>query len=143
MLSALVLQGNLSQESWFEFIAWSFEFSYFSEHCNIFWLVWILVDMGFDSGTMLETMNTLSTSDHSSVVSITLFVTLLCACIVIGHLLEENRWMNESITALIIVSTCIILFTCAKCICCWPSVSWSIYLVLYACFYDLSLLLLF
>ncbi|MBA0704206.1 hypothetical protein Golax_016477 [Gossypium laxum] len=31
-----------------------------------------------------------------------MFVALLCACIVIGHLLEENRWMNESITALII-----------------------------------------
>ncbi|GMN25268.1 hypothetical protein TIFTF001_000867 [Ficus carica] len=44
----------------------------------------------------------LSTSDHSSVVSMNLFVALLCACIVIGHLLEENRWMNESITALII-----------------------------------------
>ncbi|OEL17024.1 Sodium/hydrogen exchanger 2 [Dichanthelium oligosanthes] len=43
-----------------------------------------------------------STSDHASVVSINLFVTLLCACIVLGHLLEENRWVNESITALII-----------------------------------------
>lgn len=43
-----------------------------------------------------------TTSDHKSVVSINLFVTLLCACIVIGHLLEENRWMNESITALAI-----------------------------------------
>ncbi|CAA0834797.1 Sodium/hydrogen exchanger 2 [Striga hermonthica] len=51
---------------------------------------------------MMETMNKLSTSDHASVVSITVFVTLLCACIVIGHLLEENRWINESITALII-----------------------------------------
>lgn len=44
-----------------------------------------------------------ATSDHTSVVSINLFVALLCGCIVIGHLLEENRWMNESITALIIV----------------------------------------
>ncbi|CAI0384367.1 unnamed protein product [Linum tenue] len=44
----------------------------------------------------------LSTSDHASVVSMNLFVALLCACIVIGHLLEENRWMNESITALLI-----------------------------------------
>ncbi|KAJ8511065.1 hypothetical protein OPV22_001499 [Ensete ventricosum] len=43
-----------------------------------------------------------SASDHTSVVSINLFVALLCGCIVIGHLLEENRWMNESITALII-----------------------------------------
>ncbi|KAL7132186.1 hypothetical protein ABFS83_12G055200 [Erythranthe nasuta] len=58
--------------------------------------------MGFDSVSMKETDIYLSTSDHASVVSITLFVTLLCACIVVGHLLEENRWMNESITALII-----------------------------------------
>ncbi|WCJ23549.1 sodium hydrogen exchanger 2 [Euphorbia peplus] len=52
-------------------------------------------------------------SDHSSVVSINLFVALICACIVIGHLLEETRWMNESITALAI-GLCtggIILFT--------------------------------
>ncbi|TYJ00928.1 hypothetical protein E1A91_A13G118900v1 [Gossypium mustelinum] len=41
-------------------------------------------------------------SDHASVVSMNLFVALLCASIVIGHLLEENRWMNESITALAI-----------------------------------------
>ncbi|KAL5768355.1 hypothetical protein ACOSQ2_015138 [Xanthoceras sorbifolium] len=47
-------------------------------------------------------LQNLTTSDHASVVSINLFVALLCACIVIGHLLEENRWMNESITALII-----------------------------------------
>eukprot|EP00252_Welwitschia_mirabilis_P023585 TRINITY_DN6706_c0_g1_i2.p1 TRINITY_DN6706_c0_g1~~TRINITY_DN6706_c0_g1_i2.p1 ORF type:complete len:549 (+),score=66.10 TRINITY_DN6706_c0_g1_i2:443-2089(+) len=51
---------------------------------------------------LLVKMGLNSMSDHSSVVSITLFMTLLCACIVIGHLLEENRWMNESITALII-----------------------------------------
>ncbi|KAF5739512.1 sodium/hydrogen exchanger 2-like isoform X1 [Tripterygium wilfordii] len=49
-----------------------------------------------------EKLQMLSTSDHASVVSINLFVALLCACIVIGHLLEENRWMNESITALLI-----------------------------------------
>ncbi|MFQ6630927.1 hypothetical protein Gotur_008444 [Gossypium turneri] len=46
---------------------------------------------------------TLSTSDHAFVVSMNIFVVLLCACIVIGHLLGENSWMNESITALIIV----------------------------------------
>lgn len=44
------------------------------------------------------------TSDHASVVSMNLFVALLCACIIIGHLLEENRWINESITALLIVT---------------------------------------
>ncbi|XP_009624940.1 sodium/hydrogen exchanger 1-like [Nicotiana tabacum] len=59
--------------------------------------------MAFDVGMLLgNIMNRLSTSDHQSVVSINLFVALICACIVVGHLLEENRWMNESITALLI-----------------------------------------
>lgn len=59
--------------------------------------------MLFDLGSALATSRAyLSTSDHASVVSINLFVALLCACIVIGHLLEEHRWMNESITALAI-----------------------------------------
>ncbi|KAE8726357.1 Sodium/hydrogen exchanger 2 [Hibiscus syriacus] len=47
-------------------------------------------------------LNSVLASDHSSVVSMNLFVALLCGCIVIGHLLEESRWMNESITALAI-----------------------------------------
>ncbi|MED6120772.1 monovalent cation:H+ antiporter, CPA1 (nhx1) [Stylosanthes scabra] len=51
---------------------------------------------------LLSKLQALSTSDHSSVVSMNIFVALLCACIVLGHLLEENRWMNESITALVI-----------------------------------------
>lgn len=51
---------------------------------------------------LLAGLNRLQTSDYGSVVSINLFVALLCACIVLGHLLEENRWVNESITALII-----------------------------------------
>nr|AAK53432.1 Na+/H+ antiporter [Suaeda salsa] len=55
-------------------------------------------------------MDMVSTSDHASVVSMNLFVALLRGCIVIGHLLEENRWMNESITALLIgLSTGIII----------------------------------
>jgi len=41
-------------------------------------------------------------ADHMHVVAICLFVSLLCACIVLGHLLEENRWMSESITALLL-----------------------------------------
>ncbi|KAE9460484.1 hypothetical protein C3L33_07566, partial [Rhododendron williamsianum] len=44
----------------------------------------------------------LTDADEVSVDAITLFVALLCACIVIGHLLEENRWFNESITSLFI-----------------------------------------
>ncbi|KAG9135578.1 hypothetical protein Leryth_002320 [Lithospermum erythrorhizon] len=59
--------------------------------------------MIFGLGSVLEkSREYLSTSDHASVVSINLFVALLCACIVIGHLLEEHKWMNESITALAI-----------------------------------------
>ncbi|KAF3673561.1 Sodium/hydrogen exchanger 4 [Capsicum annuum] len=41
-------------------------------------------------------------SSHKMVVPITVFVAILCLCLVIGHLLEENRWVNESITAIII-----------------------------------------
>ncbi|OAY64243.1 sodium/hydrogen exchanger 2-like [Ananas comosus] len=57
--------------------------------------------MGLDLGDLVTKLGK-ATSDYQSVVSINLFVALLCACIVIGHLLEENRWMNESITALLI-----------------------------------------
>ncbi|AAB61069.1 Similar to sodium/hydrogen exchanger; coded for by A. thaliana cDNA T75860 [Arabidopsis thaliana] len=52
--------------------------------------------------SLVSKLPSLSTSDHASVVALNLFVALLCACIVLGHLLEENRWMNESITALLI-----------------------------------------
>lgn len=62
--------------------------------------------MGVDLSSLAMKLgiSQLGTSDHASVVSINIFVALICACIVIGHLLEENRWMNESITSLIIVS---------------------------------------
>ncbi|KAF5728438.1 sodium/hydrogen exchanger 4 [Tripterygium wilfordii] len=40
--------------------------------------------------------------EHELVVPITVFVAVLCLCLVVGHLLEENRWVNESITAIII-----------------------------------------
>ncbi|KAJ4719523.1 Sodium/hydrogen exchanger [Melia azedarach] len=38
----------------------------------------------------------------STIIALSVFFALLCACIIIGHLLEENRWANESITALIL-----------------------------------------
>ncbi|TXG65634.1 hypothetical protein EZV62_006909 [Acer yangbiense] len=38
----------------------------------------------------------------NTVIAICVFFTLLCLCIIIGHLLEENRWANESITALLL-----------------------------------------
>uniref|UniRef100_A0A162B462 Sodium/hydrogen exchanger n=1 Tax=Daucus carota subsp. sativus TaxID=79200 RepID=A0A162B462_DAUCS len=72
---------------------------------------------GFAFGAVVSKMNNLSTSDHSSVVSVNLFVALLCACIVVGHLLEESRWMNESITALAIgicTGVVILLFSGGK-----------------------------
>ncbi|KAI3812520.1 hypothetical protein L1987_17230 [Smallanthus sonchifolius] len=60
--------------------------------------------MGADLGLLIGKMSnsTLATSEYDSVVNMNIFVALLCACIVIGHLLEESRWMNESITALVI-----------------------------------------
>ncbi|MFS7941836.1 putative cation/H+ exchanger, cation/H+ exchanger, CPA1 family, sodium/solute symporter superfamily [Helianthus anomalus] len=60
--------------------------------------------MGVDLGLLMGKMNTssLGASEYAAVVNMNLFVALLCACIVIGHLLEESRWMNESITALLI-----------------------------------------
>ncbi|CAK9308696.1 unnamed protein product [Citrullus colocynthis] len=54
-------------------------------------------------------------SDHAPVVPLALFVTVLCFSLVIGHLLEENRWVNESITAIIIgVVTGTIILVCSK-----------------------------
>ncbi|KAK7316812.1 hypothetical protein RJT34_00540 [Clitoria ternatea] len=40
--------------------------------------------------------------EHAQVVPLSLFVAVLCLCLVIGHLLEENRWVNESIVAIIV-----------------------------------------
>ncbi|MFS8030546.1 putative cation/H+ exchanger, cation/H+ exchanger, CPA1 family, sodium/solute symporter superfamily [Helianthus anomalus] len=59
-------------------------------------------DLGLLTGKMKNI--TLASSEYDSVVNmnLNLFVALLCGCIVIGHYLEESRWMNESITALVI-----------------------------------------
>ncbi|GAB2287356.1 monovalent cation:H+ antiporter, CPA1 (nhx1) [Dionaea muscipula] len=58
----------------------------------------------FDEFHALELFSIQSSSSFSTstVIAITLFMFLLCACIVIGHLLEENLWANESITALLL-----------------------------------------
>ncbi|OAY85213.1 Sodium/hydrogen exchanger 4, partial [Ananas comosus] len=52
-------------------------------------------------------------TEPSTVVSVSVFVAVLCLCIVVGHLLEENRWVNESITAIVIgcIVGTIILFS--------------------------------
>lgn len=42
-------------------------------------------------------------NDHAQVVPVTVFVAVLSLCLVIGHLLEESRWFNESITAILTV----------------------------------------
>ncbi|CAL9095091.1 unnamed protein product [Musa acuminata var. zebrina] len=69
--------------------------------------------MAVDWGGMLMNPGVVSATDYTSVASINIFVALLCACIVIGHLLEEHRWINESITALVIglCTGCVILLT--------------------------------
>ncbi|KAL5068710.1 hypothetical protein RYX36_019597 [Vicia faba] len=46
----------------------------------------------------------------STIVALCLFFALLCTCVIVGHLLEENRWANESITALFLVRTQLILY---------------------------------
>jgi hypothetical protein len=53
---------------------------------------------------ILREISLLPKPDEALVNAITLFIVLLCACIVIGHLLEKNRWMTKSITAIAIVS---------------------------------------
>ncbi|KAK3415602.1 hypothetical protein EUGRSUZ_H01210 [Eucalyptus grandis] len=58
--------------------------------------------MGFSLGSVLMSLGMRSEADQVSVDAITLFVGLLCTCIIIGHLLEKNKWINESITALTI-----------------------------------------
>ncbi|KAK6934529.1 Cation/H+ exchanger [Dillenia turbinata] len=52
------------------------------------------------------------TEAQEQVIPISVFVAVLCLCLVIGHLLEENRWFNESVTAILIgcVTGTIILF---------------------------------
>ncbi|KAG7968584.1 hypothetical protein I3843_08G161700 [Carya illinoinensis] len=61
--------------------------------------------------TLVETIQVLSpvlqgssssSLSTSTIIALTGFFALLCACIVIGHLLEENLWANESITALLL-----------------------------------------
>ncbi|KAF5463461.1 hypothetical protein F2P56_019373 [Juglans regia] len=61
--------------------------------------------------TVVETIEVLSPVLQGSsssflstgtIIALTGFFALLCACIVIGHLLEENLWANESIISLVL-----------------------------------------
>ncbi|XP_048429263.1 sodium/hydrogen exchanger 5-like [Pyrus x bretschneideri] len=40
--------------------------------------------------------------EHAQVIPVLVYVAVLCLCMVIGHLFEENRWVNKSIAAIII-----------------------------------------
>ncbi|XP_072976701.1 sodium/hydrogen exchanger 1-like isoform X1 [Typha angustifolia] len=51
----------------------------------------------------------------SAVVSISVFVALLCVCVVIGHLLEEKRWANEAIVSLLLgLCSGLVVLACTK-----------------------------
>ncbi|KAI5022210.1 hypothetical protein ZWY2020_058940 [Hordeum vulgare] len=62
--------------------------------------------MGPDLGALALRYTGLAVSDHDSIVSINIFIALLCGCIVFGHLLEGNRWVNESTTAIVPGALC-------------------------------------
>ncbi|KAI9099115.1 hypothetical protein K1719_024882 [Acacia pycnantha] len=58
--------------------------------------------MAFIEATLnsLPLLRSTSYLNTSTVIALCVFFSLLCACIVIGHLLEESRWVNASIIAL-------------------------------------------
>ena len=64
----------------------------------------VVIIMAFNSSSVVMRLGLSSSPDAASVDSMTLFVLLLCACVLIGHLLEKSRWMTESVVAIIIVS---------------------------------------
>ncbi|KAJ4753131.1 Sodium/hydrogen exchanger [Rhynchospora pubera] len=57
--------------------------------------------MVMDFVTLIEDFSNFT--GRRTVVSISIFAAVLCLCILVGHLLEEHRWVNESITAILIV----------------------------------------
>lgn len=62
-----------------------------------------VIAQGISMESLWEFARNLREAHEQQVVSITVFMAILCFCLVIGHLLGENRWVNESITALLIV----------------------------------------
>ncbi|KAM4102770.1 hypothetical protein ACJW30_06G027300 [Castanea mollissima] len=61
---------------------------------------------------VFDYVRNLGNQEHPQVLLITVFVAVLCLCLIIGHLLEEYRWVNESITAILTgcVAGTVILF---------------------------------
>ncbi|CAH2069858.1 unnamed protein product [Thlaspi arvense] len=61
---------------------------------------------------LMEFLSIQLATEHPQVIPISVFIAILCLCLVIGHLLEENRWVNESITAIVVVSFLQVLGFC-------------------------------
>ncbi|KAL2944860.1 Sodium/hydrogen exchanger 4 [Bienertia sinuspersici] len=62
----------------------------------------MVIDL-WENGVANVMTSNMGESGHAQVVPIVVFVAVLCLSLVIGHLFEENRWLNESITAILIV----------------------------------------
>ena len=70
--------------------------------CSQFWL-FSIAELTTTMAVLSEYVGSLGDDEHGQVLLITVFVAVLCLCLIIGHLLEENRWVNESITAIFTV----------------------------------------
>ncbi|KAK9151439.1 hypothetical protein Syun_009748 [Stephania yunnanensis] len=58
--------------------------------------------MASSSGVNVRIEGVVNGIDHAQVVSVSLFVAVICFSIVVGRLLGKGRWLNESITAILI-----------------------------------------
>ncbi|CAI5504896.1 unnamed protein product [Closterium sp. Naga37s-1] len=56
------------------------------------------------SGVPVVSLVSVLAGGGTDVAALTLFVGLLCACIVVGHVLEGVRWINDAVTAILFVS---------------------------------------
>ncbi|XP_024389243.1 sodium/hydrogen exchanger 1 isoform X2 [Physcomitrium patens] len=50
--------------------------------------------------SIMAAVGIVDSGNHMAVVAVSLFVTLLCACIVLGHMMEEFQYISESVTAI-------------------------------------------
>lgn len=53
--------------------------------------------------SIMAAVGIVDSGNHMAVVAVSLFVTLLCACIVLGHMMEEFQYISESVTAIFLV----------------------------------------
>ena len=54
---------------------------------------------------VFDYVRNLGDQEHPQVVLTTEFMAALCLCLIIAHLLEENRWVTESITAILTITS--------------------------------------